>query len=85
MRRRLLVLAIATFAILTAVAFAVRGHHSPMRDTFSTTTTTAGRGHYVTVPSTAPASQPLSRVVICAGHHDPRPECAPFNTQPTTG
>jgi hypothetical protein len=84
-QRRLLVLAIATFAILTAVAFAVRGHHSPTRDTFSTTTTAAGRGHSVTVPSTTPASQPLSRVVLCAGHHDPRPECARYNTQPTTG
>jgi hypothetical protein len=38
--RRLAVLGIAAFAVLVVVAFAVRGHHSPTRDTFFSTTTT---------------------------------------------
>ncbi len=40
MPRRLVVLGIAVFAVLAVVAFAVRDHHSPTRDTFFSTPTT---------------------------------------------
>jgi hypothetical protein len=61
-------------AVCAVIAFAVRGHHSPTRDTFVTSTTAAPTKIPVAVEATRPSSAPLSRVILCTAS-SPEPEC----------
>jgi hypothetical protein len=75
MQRRLLVVLVVVFAVLGAIALAVRDHHSSTRGTFGTSTTTTFPNQPTAVPSTsAPSQGPLARVILCT-ETSPEPEC----------